>query len=531
MKRKTEIYKSTISPSSIDECSKRVSQFIKELKQPNRDAVRYSLAAEEILLKTLENSAEEKSFVLKTGYKFFKPFISIEIDGESQNLYVSDDEQSFFGKSILKNLGLAPEYAYVGGTNSYNFKLKKKSLNPFIGLVLALALAVVIGFLGLLLPENIRSNILNGLLIPLHDTFLNVLGCIAGPMIFLSVAWGIYGIGDAATLKQVGKKLLGQYVITVFALTVILGLGALPFFTFADSSGAADTSGVSAIFNMILGIFPKNIFSPFIEGNTLQIIFLAIVIGIAMLFLGRKTKAVALAVEQINYIVQFLIEFISNLVPYFIFIAVLKMIWSNMTEILLNVGKLLTVFIGAIIVMLILLIAYTSIKLQCNPFVLLKKGLPTFLIGLTTASSAAAFGTNMKTCTEGYGIDKKMSSFGIPLGMVTFKPATAICYVIICLFFAEYYSIPVSPSWFIVLLFSAGILAVATPPIPGGSLTAYTVMFTQLGIPAEALAIAIAVDALFDFIDTGIDQLTLPFALLTAANRLGLVDKKTLRKK
>lgn len=252
------------------------------------------------------------------------------------------------------------------------------------------------------------------------------------------------------------------------------------------------------------------------------------VIGIAMLFLGRKTTSVAKAVEQINHIVQFLVEFISKLVPYFIFIVLVRMIWSNTLSIMLTVGKLFCVFIAAIIVMLIGMVVYTSICTHTGISLLVKKGLPTLLIALSTASSAAAFGTNMTACHKSYGIDDKISSFGIPLGMVTFKPATAVCYMAMSLFFAQMYSVDISIAWIIIMLFSASTLAIATPPIPGGSITSYTVLFAQLGIPAEAIAIALACDALFDFISTGVDQFLLPMVLLNQAGKLGMVDRKVL---
>lgn len=81
------------------------------------------------------------------------------------------------------------------------------------------------------------------------------------------------------------------------------------------------------------------------------------------------------------------------------------------------------------------------------------------------------------------------------------------------------------------MIFSAGILAIATPPIPGGAITAYTVLFSQLGIPAEAIAVALACDTILDFICTGGDQFMIPFAILNQANRLGLVNKDILKRK
>ena len=129
------------------------------------------------------------------------------------------------------------------------------------------------------------------------------------------------------------------------------------------------------------------------------------------------------------------------------------------------------------------------------------------------------------------GISNTISSFGIPLGIVALKPATAINYVTAALFFASFYHVEISATWIVMLIFSVGILAIATPPIPGGAMTAYTVLFTQLGIPAQAIAVALACDALFDFIDTGFDQFTLPLVMLPQANKLGMVDKNILRSK
>lgn len=525
-----QTFSGVITPEAIDECSAKVSEFTGRFKLPKSDTVRYCMAIEEILLKSSDTAGEAK-FSLTMGKQLFREYITLEITGAPDNVYLSNDaEQTALGASVLKNLGLAPEYVFNGKVNAYTFKLKKPEKNIFFRLAAAIVLALLVGAAGYLLPEDIKLTLLDSLLTPLHDTFLNILGSLAGPMIFLSVAWGIYGIGDAATLRQIGKSMLIQYIGTVYAVITVVGAIVFPLFklSFGES---VNGSGFSSIFTMFLGFFPENIFSPFINGNTLQIICLAIVIGLAMLFLGQKTTAVAKAVEQINYIVQFIIEMIIKVVPYFIFIVLVKMIWSDMTSTLYSVGKLFAVFIGGVLVAAVLMTCYTALRVRANPFTLAKKGLPTFLIAFTTASSAAAFGSNMANCENGYGIDRKIISFGIPLGMVTFKPITAFSYVVMSLFFAESYNVPISPAWLVVLIFTAGVLAIATPPIPGGALASYTVLFLQLGIPAEALAIALACDALFDFIDTGFDQYSIGLSLLACTHRLGLVDREKLKKK
>ena len=531
MKQQDQSFEAALCAETIDACSDRVRMFLAGRKLPKRDIVRYTMTIEELLLKASETAPPETSIRLQTGIRFFRPFVSLEITGSAQNIYTEDSAaHGMFGDRILKNLGLSPEYTYTGGRNTYYFRLPKKRLSPFISLIIALAAAFAVGFGGFLLPETLRDVLLNDLMTPLHDTFLHILGCIAGPMVFLSVAWGIYGIGDAATFKRIGKKMILGYSATVYVAVILIGTLCIPLCRLQFTEQLGSSSAFSELFSMLLGIIPENIFSPFVNGNTLQIIFLAIVIGIAMLFLGQKTNAVAKAVEQINYIVQFLIEFISKLVPYFIFIVLVKIIWSDAASIFLKVGKVFAVFGFTALLVTCGIVGYTALRNRVNPLLLIRKGLPTLLIAITTASSAAAFGTNMNACRKQYGIHDSVCSFGVPLGMVAFKPLTALCFLSTSLIFAEMYKIPVSASWIVLMMITVGILALATPPIPGGALTAYTVLFTQLGIPAEALAIALACDTLFDFVSTGFDQFLLPMALLNQSGKLGLVDYETLRK-
>ena len=136
---------------------------------------------------------------------------------------------------------------------------------------------------------------------------------------------------------------------------------------------------------------------------------------------------------------------------------------------------------------------------------LVQKLLPTFLIGLTTASSSAAFATNLETCEKKLGIPPMLAHFAVPLEQVLYMPSVAVAFV------------------------ATGRLSLAMPPIPGGALTCYTVMFTQLGIPGEALALAVAINSMIDFIATASNLTCLQVEVTTVAGQLGMLDTKCLR--
>ncbi len=72
---------------------------------------------------------------------------------------------------------------------------------------------------------------------------------------------------------------------------------------------------------------------------------------------------------------------------------------------------------------------------------------PAFLIALTTASSSAAYGTNMNCCEEKLGISSRITNFGLPLGIVLYMPGTAINYLTVGMYMAVCYQVAINLSW------------------------------------------------------------------------------------
>ena len=99
----------------------------------------------------------------------------------------------------------------------------------------------------------------------------------------------------------------------------------------------------------------------------------------------------------------------------------------------------------------------------------------------------------------------------------------------IVFFFADKYGVHCSVTWIAIAVFISAVVAIATPPIPGGGTVAYSILFLQLGIPKEALAIALALDVLADFLITAFDVLVLPMTLIQIASKLGMIDIEIVR--
>ena len=528
MESKTEYL---LTNEAVDEISEQTSQFLGTLNTEPKNLLRIRLLVEEILLDWQDHFSEQAVCQVLIGQRFRRPFIQLEIEGESYNpLDSHTEEYGSYRNRLLANMGLSPLFSYENGRNKITFKLKKVKANPLLSLAIAVVAGLLVGAAGLWIPDGLRTSLLDYFLTPIYDTFFNLLGTIAGPMVFLSVAWGIYGIGDTATFGRIGKRMIIHFVSAVFLICAVCVLLSLAFFSLNLVWKSGGTSQLSSLFQMILGFVPTDIVTPFQDGNSLQIILLGAAIGVALLILGKQTEVVALAIEQINYVVQFLMEIISTLVPSFIFIVLVQMIWSGTLDVVLSAWKPLLAFLVIAVIIAAAMVLTAAYRGKASPLLILKKSLPTFVIGMTTASSVATFGTCANVCEKKLGVSNHITSFGVPLGIVMFPPATAMYFIIICIYTAEVYQVECSIVWFVLAIFSATVLAIAAPPIPGGTLTCYTIMFTQLGLPTEALVVALALDVLCDFVATGMNMFCLQMELVIQSKRMGLLNETVLRK-
>ena len=529
MKTAEDVY--DLSPEVCDLVAGKIMDFCESEKVEKKDALRYRLSAEECLLFWLSHGCEGGKTTLRMSRRLHVPYISLEVSGPEGNPYrdAISEEDFGTGSELLSRLGLNPEYSFSKGRNRISFSLKRKSLGQLTVLCWVIVSALAVGLLGMkVLPDDVRMLLMEGIVTPVYDTFFKLLSCVAGPMIFLSVAWGIYGIGDAATFGRIGKKVMLTYVLIVFAITA----AAAPVF-FLLVPGLSDTiwqnSQLSSIMELVMGIFPSNIVEPFMTGNSMQIIFLAVVVGIALLFLGQKTSSVARAIEQINYMIQFMMGIISKIVPNVIFLVVVNMIWSGNLGTMQSAWKLVVTVAVSFVIISAVRVLYTAWFQKVDARVIVKKSIPSFLVALATASSAAAFNSNVTTCEKKFGINKSLVNFGIPLGMVIHNPAAGVYNLLAAFFFARIYNVSCSPVWILTAVFVSAILAIATPPIPGGGAIAYAIIFRQLGIPEDALAVALTVDIITDFLITAFDTFLLPLTLANLSSRLGMIDKDVLR--
>lgn len=520
--------KFSLTNQAIETAVETLSDFLRSYQIEQKEILRTTLTLEDALLNYQENFGEKAVCSLKCIRRVGRIRIEIVITGESYNPYAREDEENFSG-ILLSRIGMIPVWSYRNGQNIIILTPKKKQPSQMVYIAAAVGMALSLGMLSKLLPQSVQDLICSGILVPVFDTFLGLLNAVAGMMIFFSVVWGICGIGDMATLSNLGKKMIGRMLFMMTFLPTVFALCILPLFQFRYGS-AQETVDLSGPFSMILGIIPDNMITPFTEGNFLQIIFIAAMVGVALLVLGNKTSLVVAFIEQSNSVVQLIMEVICSAIFVVIFVSLYSMVINGSFSILLKAYKApVFILIGCLFAIMVYL-CIICITTKVKPNVFINKVMPSFLIGLTTASSSAAMTTTMETCEKQLGIDKKIVNFGIPLGQILFGTNSVTEFIVIAFCMAEIYSVPVTPVWIVMAIFTSVILTVATPPIPGGSVALCTILFTQLGLPLDGIAVAVAIDVIADFFITAAEIFCLQGELVITSGKLDMLDRERLCK-
>ncbi|MCR5793880.1 MAG: cation:dicarboxylase symporter family transporter [Solobacterium sp.] len=520
----------TVDRAGVDEASDTVRRWLESTGVKNRDIMRIRLAVEEILINICEHGQGSTEAGISLYRRFGTDTLRIRYGGERFDPgKPADNEAEEFTQNLLKRTGILPAWRWRFGRNEVTIPVsvpKKKAELLMLGCITA---AAVIGLLGQYIPEPVRDTVIDYGLSFLSGGFLGLLNTFIGLMIFLTVITGICGIGSTAALGRVGKQMMIRFIAGTFAIGALLTVSVRLFFPLAADAGGSG-SGFLAILEMIFGILPSNPVRPFLDGNTLQIVFMAVLAGIVLLLTGSQTENLRKIITELQAVVMRCVTFVCMFLPVYIFSSLVSQLWANGPAMLAEFWKPLVLCAVLSAMLVCAYLAYTCWKLKVRPSVLAKKLMPDFIIALSTSSSSAAFTEGMDINEQKLGIDRSFSRMAFPIGGILFAGSYSLLFILTGAFLAECYGIHADIAWWGTMWIVSSLLAVATPPVAGGNISCLSVMMVQLHIPPEGLAIGVVLAMFLDFICTGARIPILHMELALQADRMGLIDLEVLRK-
>ena len=519
-----------LSPEAVEEISQRISDYMEELKCDSKAVIRVRFTVEEMLLRILDRTKESVVKVeLGLGKRMRRQMLYIRYDGDELDP-TGTEEDDEWSAGILEGLGLFPTWSYKGKTNWISLILKQPGKrNSLISILIAVLLAVIVGLAGHLLSDGSRAELDEAIFQPIMPAFLGLLNTFAGFMIALTIANGILGMGSSRQVGIIGKKILFRYVFLSFIVALITIVVMFPLFDLDFSLGAeGGMTQVKSISEMLFNILPKDPLTPFISGNTIQVIVISIFVGLALVLLDDKVIKIRSLVEEGCVLLQRLTSMVCSLIPIFVFAALVHQIWTGDVSTFIGLWKPFLFSVAIVILFALISLLGVSRKLKVSPVVLMKKFFPAFFTALTTASSISAFSKSMDALGNKCGVDKSLINFSYPIGGVIYMPSTVAELCVLSYSMAELYDVKVSLAWIILALLTSVLLAIAAPPLPGAAMMIYAILFAQLGIPEGALLLAAAMDIIYDYFSSGFNILFLLIENVDCGERLGKVDREKL---
>ena len=246
----------------------------------------------------------------------------------------------------------------------------------------------------------------------------------------------------------------------------------------------------TSIKDVIVGIVPDNLLKPVLEMNMLQLVFIAVLCGVAVGMIGDYSKNLVALIESCNELFLKITVIIMRVTPIAVFCSILSLIISMGLSTLLSLLSMIgTLLVGILCMMMV----YCALMLLSglSPVRFFKSYAPVMMQIFPIASSNAAIPLNMEFCKKQLKISPKLYNFSIPLGATINMDGMCIILAIQALTLAKVFGVQVPGNALISLALSIIVLSIGAPGAPGAGIIMMSMLLNLLGVPLEAVALII----------------------------------------
>ena len=529
--RRSQENKFLLQAEEIDRITGELTTLLSAESIDRKDGLRLRFILEEALLNYMDFCPEGTLASLRFSHSLGTFRVSLKVEGDSLDPFEEKDPSvtSVMGSLLAGSDSLNRAWKYRGGANLVTFTLTKKRKMSQIVMILIGVLAGVTGGLLIqtLLPEQ-AGNIAARIITPLTNAFVGFLCVMATIMCFASIVLGIVRLGDISTFSTVGKKMIRSFLLVAFFLTLICTACLVPGIDFGHT--AKMSIDFFDFFDILISFVPNNILSPILDFNSVHIIIIGIMFGVAMLHMGQKADKLTEIIDETNIVAILSNSYLNRFIPAYVGLMVCGQMLTGSLSVFSGFLKLLLIVAIAGFVTLAAYTAVICIRFRVSVRIFIKKLLPSFLISLSSANVGAAFTTTIDTLIGPLGVDADYAPLGYNLGSILFRPGYCIVFTACSLFTARMYGIEVTWSWVAAAFLLSFILSVATPPVIGGTTVCFSILFSQLGLKSDALAVIISINAFFEFLTVAVNNYSLQSQIVLNAYAIGKLDIDRLRR-
>lgn len=404
-----------------------------------------------------------------------------------------------------------------------------------LAMVLGIATGVVIHLIpGLDQEHPVYSWLVTGLFDTVGQIFIASLTLLVVPLVFVSLVCGSGTLGSDSRMGAMALKTLGLYLLTT-ALAISLALSIANLIdpgqgVELNTQQPVEFEGVESpsLKQTLINIVPKNPVEALAEGNMLQIIVFALLLGIAIARTGGTAGEELLRFfDNLNQVILKLVMMLMYLAPYGVFCLLAKLFselgWQAIADLGLYFATVLLVLLlhGLGVYPLLL-----NLLTRLNPAIFLRKMWPVMVFGFSTASSNATLPVTLRTVEKDLGVDNKVASFSVPLGATINMDGTAIMQGVATVFIAQVYGIDITLTGYLMVILTATLASIGTAGVPGVGLITLAMVLKQAGLPVEGIALIIGIDRLLDMVRTAVNITGDAMVSMMVAKSAGLLDRE-----
>lgn len=341
------------------------------------------------------------------------------------------------------------------------------------------------------------------------DGYLSLIQMVLVPLVFASISVGVCTVQDPGKLGRVGVMMLVLYGLTTL-IAVLEGMGAAALFepgvgvhlkdSMPSGTHHVATLGLSDILSHLI---PKNIAKAFLDGNVIQVIFIAFLLGVALNICKEKSKPLQDVLVSLSQAMIVITRIVVSLTPIGVF-AIIG--WTAATlglSAFIPMARFLVLYYGACLFHVGVVFVPLIVKGAKIPLKRFFSAVwDSLVMAFSTCSSSATLPVAIHAATDRLKVSHRIAHFMLPLGTTINMNGCAIFQGMSALFLCQLYSIELAVPQLITIVLVAVFSAVGAAGVPGTGFIMLTLVLSSVGIPLEGLALLAGIDRLREMIST-----------------------------
>ncbi|MGL4473961.1 MAG: dicarboxylate/amino acid:cation symporter, partial [Shewanella sp.] len=343
---------------------------------------------------------------------------------------------------------------------------------------------------------------------PIGTLFVNTIKMLIVPLVFCSLIVGVTSMQDTVSMRRVGFKSFAFYLVTTtIAISIGLAIGVLIEPGAGLGLTSTDTSDVivaaPSLMDTLINIVPTNPIAALANGQILQVIVFAVALGIALVLIGEQGKPAIALFTSLAEAMYKLTDMVMKLAPYGVFGLMAWVAGEYGAAMILPLIKVIfAVYLGCALHILGFYSLVLKLFAGLSPLQFFKGISNAMAVAFTTSSTAGTLPASMKCASEYLGVNKKISSFVLPLGTTINMDGTALYQGVTALFVAQAFGIDLTWVDYLTIVLTATLASIGTAGVPGAGLVMLTLILTTVGLPLEGVALIAGIDRLLDMART-----------------------------